>query len=244
MVARIEHLRDVYGRNYLGIRVGPEAVAPFADQMRRALGDRYDLYAGMQSRRDLGGHHINVVTTAEYDSLSRDMGIGRWVGSLDRILDAEFDVSLLGLGAASSAGNTEYFVVARSEGLHGLRRSLGLPDKDLAVCLGFYPAEARGVRKNTLLPDRDPFLKLFGDTYYNHNKSFDFLKSMQHFDGDPQAEVVATSIEDTKATLMCGKGYFYTVSLLGDTLGVSARWQGKERPRLADTVISRKLKNT
>lgn len=244
MLARLEHLRDVLSTNYLGIAVRPEAVAPFLAQMRQHLGDRFDLYAGMQSRRDLGSHHINVVSTAEYNALSERMGIDRWVSSLDRLMDVEHDIALLGLGAAESRGNKEYFVVARSESLAGLRRSLGLPEKDFAVTLGFYPGEARGVRKDTLLPTRDQFLKLFGDAYYNHNKSFDFVRDMEHFDGDPEAEVVATSIGDSMATLRCGRTNYYTVCVLGDTLGIGARWQGQERPRMSDTLISRKLKTT
>lgn len=244
MLARIEHLKDVLNTNYLGIRVQPEALSPFLGQMRQALGDMFDLYAGMQARRDLGTHHISVVTTSEYNSLSERMGIDRWVSSLDRIMDMEFDVTLLGLGAASGGGSKEYFVVVRSESLAELRRSLGLPEKDFTVSLGFYPREVHGVRKTSMLPLRDPFLKLLGDTYYNHNKSFDFLKDMEHFDGDAQDEVVATSIGDTSATLRSGKGNYYTLCLLGDTLGIGARWQGDERPRLSDTVISRKLKTT
>jgi hypothetical protein len=95
-----------------------------------------------------------------------------------------------------------------------------------------------------VMPVRDPFLKLLGDAYYKHNKSFDFVKDMEHFDGDPQEEVVPTSIVDTSATVRSGKGSYYTVCMLGDTLGIGARWQGEERPRLSDTVISRKLKTT
>ena len=105
MLARIEHLKDVLNTNYLCIRVQPEALSPFLGQMRQALGDMFDLYAGMQARRDLGTHHISVVTTSEYNSLSERMGIDRWVSSLDRIMDMEFDVTLLGLGAASGGGS-------------------------------------------------------------------------------------------------------------------------------------------
>jgi len=244
MITRLQHLKDSFSRNFLGVRVYPETVAPFVEQMRQALGDRYDLFAGLKMRRDGDTYHINAVNTTEYDGLTERIGMDAWVSSIDRLADHEFDVTLLGLGAAASGGNQEYFVVVKSESLAELRKALGLPEKDLTVTLGFYPGEVHGTRKNTILPVRDPFLKLLGDSYYNHNETFDFVRDMEHFDGDPKEEVLVTAIGETTATFRVGKTNYYTVSMLGDTLGISARWQGEERPRLSDTIISRKLKNT
>jgi hypothetical protein len=244
MKTRVQHLKDMFSRNFIGVKVSTETVAPHLEQMKTSLGERYELFTGMKAKRDQGSHHINVVTTKEYDLLTDRLGVDTWVNLIDKITDQEFDVTLLGLGAASGGGNTEYFVVVRSESLSELRKALGLPEKDFTVTLGFYPSEVHGVSKDSVLPVRDPFLKLFGDAYYNHNKTFDFVRDMQHFDGDPNEEVVATHIGDTSATVRVGKTYYYTVSLLGDTLGISAKWQGEEKPRISDTIINRKLKNT
>ncbi len=244
MMARIEHLKDLFSSNFLGVRLSPESVNPFKEQLRGVLGERYDLYAGAQERRDRGTHHVNVVTTKEYNELSQRFGIDKWVNHVGRIMDAEVDMTMLGLGVAQGGGSAEYFVVVRSEDLSTIRRSLGLPEKDFTACLGFYPAEVHGSRKNTLLPIRDPFLKLLAGAYYN-NKSFDFIRDMEYFDGDPQSEIVPVEIDETSATFRSGRTAYYTLGHIGDGLRISARWQGEaDRPRLSDTIVSRKLKNT
>lgn len=245
MRVNLEYIKDVFSYNYLGVRVQREAALPFLEQMRGHLGDRFEAYAAMQSRRDMGGHHINVMTSSECRSLADRIGLDRFTGSIQSFLEMEYDVTMLGLGQASARGNTEYFVVVKSDGLAAVRKKYDLPEKDFTVCLGFYPGEVFGVRKNTLVPLTDPFLKLLGAEYYNNNKSFEFLKNMTNFDGDPAAEVEPVSISDTLATFRCGQTSYMTVSLLGDALGISARWQGdNDRPRMSDTLVARKLKNT
>jgi len=58
-----------------------------------------------------------------------------------------------------------------------------------------------------------------------------------------EKEIEVIKIEPNFATFRVETNYF-TVSLLGDKLGISAKWQEtKNKPKLSDTIISRKLKN-
>ena len=243
MKAYLQYLKDIYTTNYLGIKIDTGVVEPFLSQMKEHLDDKYDIFVSSQKKRDLGAYHITVINSSEYNSLLKNKGIDKTVNSLESFFDKELDFTLLGLGSAQKGINVEYFIIIRSDNLNEIRKYYGLADKDFIITLGFYPNEVHGVRKNILVPLRDPFLKLLSKNYYNNNQSFDFLKDFEFFDFDTEKEIEAIQIEDSKATFRVEQNYF-TVSLIGGNLRISAKWQETiKKPMLSDTLISRKLKN-
>ena len=101
-----------------------------------------------------------------------------------------------------------------------------------------------GVRKNTVLKLQDPFLKLLKNEYYKNNESFNFVKKLQNFDGDVNDEVEVVKIENEYATFRIGKDKYYSVSLIGNDLMVSAKWiDSKNLPIIPNTIIYRKMNN-
>ncbi len=243
MKANIRFLKNNLGENYLGLVVYSDSLVTFLEHMKDLLGDNFDKYIQNQKKRDMGSYHITVINTTEYNSLLSKYGPDKVTDRLESILDKEIDFTLLGLGKAQKDPNMEYFVVVKSEMLDEVRRIFGLNNKDFVVTLGFYPREVHGVRKNILIELKDPFIKLLSQNFYNSDKSFDFIKDFEFFDYDKEKEIEVIKIESNFATFRVETNYF-TISMLGDKLGISAKWQEtKNKPRLSDTIISRKLKN-
>lgn len=243
MKGYLEYLKDVYNTNYLGIKIDGGIVEPFLNELKKQIGEQHELFVNNQKKRDLGSYHITVINNSEYNNLLKSKGIDKVVNSLESFFDKHLDFTLSGIGKAQKGNNKEYFIIVKSEDLLEIRKYYGLAEKDFIITLGFYPAEVHGVRKNILLPLRDPFLKLLSANYYNHNQSFDFLKDFEFFDYDKTKEIEVIKIEDSRATFRVEQNYF-SVSLLGDNLGISAKWQDTiKKPILSDTIITRKLKN-
>jgi hypothetical protein len=243
MKANIRFLKDNIGQNYLGITIYEDSIVTFLEHLKDLVGDNYDKLTQNQKKRDLGSYHITVINTTEYNSLLSKFGADRVTQRLESILDKQLDITLLGLGKAQKDPNIEYFVVVKSEMLQEVRRIFGLKPKDFVVTIGFNPGEVFGVPKNSLVDIKDPFIKLLSQNFYNFDQSFDFLKELDYFDFDKEKEIEVIKIEPNFATFRVETNYF-TVSLLGDKLGISAKWQEtKNKPKLSDTIISRKLKN-
>lgn len=243
MQGNIEYLKDKWQMNYLGIAIDQDIVQPFLEQLEVVLSDRFSKFSEQQKKRDLGTYHITVINSTEYTNLMDSFGIDKFINSLDHLFDKKLQFTLIGLGKAQKENNSEYFIIVKSDHLNEVRRMYGLAPKDFCITLGFYPHEVHGVRKNILVPLKDPFLKLLSDNYYNHNQSFEFLRDLEFFDADPDGEIEAIKIEDTLATFRVEQNYF-SVSLINNDLKISAKWQeSKNKPKLSDTIISRKLKN-
>ena len=180
----------------------------------------------------------------EYNKLCKDIGIDKFINSLEHLFDLEFAINLIGLGTAEKNGNRAYFVVVKSEELQEVRKKYGLPEQDFHITLAMKWKDVFGVRKNQVLPDIDPFLKTLSNEFYQGNESFDFIKDLQNFDGDQDDRVDPVKIEDTYATFRVGDNRYYTVSLIGGNLMVSAKWEdNQDIPIMSNTLIYRKLKN-
>ena len=179
----------------------------------------------------------------EYSKISKEVGIDKFINSLEKYFDTEFEINLMGVGTAERNENRTYFVVVKSDDLQELRKIFGLPEMDLHITLGFKWKDVFGVRKNEVLKIHDPFLKLLKKEYYKGNERFDFVKSMKNFDGDDEIEVEPIKIEDTYATFRIGKNKYFSVSLIGGELVISAKWEDNEdKPILSNTLIYRKMK--
>ena len=179
----------------------------------------------------------------EYNKISKELGCDKFINSLEKYFDTEFEINLMGLGTAERNGNRTYFVVVKSDDLQELRKVYGLPEMDFHITLGFNCKDVFGVRKNEVLKLHDPFLKLLTKEYYKGNERFDFVKSMKNYDGDEESEVEPIKIEDTYATFRIGKNKYFSVSLIGGELIISAKWEDNdEKPILSNTLICRKMK--
>ncbi len=234
MNAKLEYLKDVAGNNYVGINIYTDIVYPYLNQLKEILDEEYDIYTTAQRNRDHGHYHITVINVMEYNKLSKEQGIDKFINSLESVFDFEVDdVKLMGIGKAERNENKAYFIVVNSEKLQEVRKKYGLQPIDFHITLGFHFKDVFGVRKNEVLKLNDPFLKLLKKEYYKHNETFEFVKEMKNFDGD----------ENQNAQFRIGKNKYFTVSLIGGELIISAKWEdNEEKPILSNTLIYRKMK--
>ena len=243
MKARLEYLTDIIGNNYIGINIYTDITTNYLKQLEQILEDDYDTYVTYQRNRDRGKYHITVINVMEYNNLSKKMGMDKFINSLEKYLGMEFDITLMGIGKASKNDNTAYFIVAKSDDLQEVRKIYDLQERDLHVTLGFKHKDIFGVRKNEVLIITDPFIKTLKKEYYKNNEKFDFVKTLQNFDGDEEADVEVVKITDSYATFRIGKMKYFTVGLVGGNLIISAKWEdNEEKPILSNTLISRKMK--
>jgi uncharacterized protein YaaQ len=245
MKFKIIYIKDSVGNNYLGVNIYRDTVSPFLDQFKEIIGDDYDEYVKYQQERDHGHHHITVINVMEFNKLSKEMGVDKFVNSLESVFDFDFtDIKLMGVGTAEKSGNRTYFVVVNSDQLQEVRKKYNLPEQDFHITIGFKYKDVFGVRKNQVMTIGDPFLKLLKKKYYNDNETFDFIRDIDNFDMDIDEDIEPIKIEDTNATFRCGENNYFTVALIGDDLRIAAKWQDTEKkPILANTLISKKLKD-
>jgi hypothetical protein len=237
------YLKDTIGNNYIGISISCDQVEPFLNKLESILGDQYETYVQNQRNRDHGSYHITVINVMEYNRLVKEKGMDKFINSLESVFDYQIDdLKFLGLGTAEKNGNRAYFVVCKSDKLDQIRKKYDLPPQDFHITLGFKWKDVFGVRKNEVLPEIDPFLKLLKQEYYNHNETFEFLKSIKNFDGDKTRDIEAIEIRDTNFLFRCGDLDYYTVGLIENEFRILAHWQdNKKRPILPITMISKKF---
>jgi len=245
MIHRLEYLKDTVGNNYIGVNIYVDMAQPYLERLKNIIGDEYDIYIKNQQNRDHGHYHITVVNVMEYNKLSNEIGMDKFINSLEAAFDFEFDdVKFLGIGTAEKGGNRTYFIVVKSDKLQEVRNKYGLPEQDFHVTIGFKWKDVFGVRKNEVLKESEPFCKLLSDLYYKNHETFEFVKEVGNFDGDPEMDIEPIEINDTTATFRNGENDYFSVSLLDNGLRVVAKWQDTEkRPILANTLISKKFKD-
>ena len=244
MKYNITHLKDTLGSNYLGIKIQDTQVHPFLEQLKDVLSDQYEEYTSNQKKGDSDGYHITVINVIDYNRLSKENGIDKFVNSLDAILKASIDdLKLMGLGKAQKGENTSYFIVCESELLDEVRKMYNLTDQDFHVTLGFKYKDVHGVRKNEVLKSREPFLGRLKKEYYKEGETFEFVKGIKNFDMDFFKLIEPIEINDTTATFRCGENDYFTIGLLDNQFLITAKWQDNEKkPILSDVVITKKFK--
>lgn len=237
------YLKDTIGNNYVGINIPNGEVQPFLNKLESILGDQYETYVENQRNRDHGSYHITVINVMDYNRLAKEKGMDKFINSLESVFDYQIDdLNFLGLGTAEKNGNRAYFVVCKSDKLDQVRKKYDLPPQDFHITLGFKWKDVFGIRKNEVLPEIDPFLKLLKQEYYNHNETFEFVKSIKNFDGDETRDIEVVEIKDTNFSFRCGDLDYYTVSLIDNEFRVVAHWEdNKKRPIIPDTMISKKF---
>lgn len=245
MKARIEYIRDVVGQNYIAVNIYKDIVVPYLNQLEEILDDEFEIYTKNQQNRDHGHYHITVINAMDYNRLSKELGPDKFINSLEKYFQIEFDITPMGLGKATRDPNTAYFIVVKSEELQEFRKVFGLSPIDFHITLGFKWKDVFGVPKNEILKLYDPFLKLLKKEYYKNNETFKFVKQVENFEseiGSIDDEIEVIEIEDTHANFRIGKQYF-SIALIDKKLWITAKWvDEKNIPILPNTLIYRKMK--
>lgn len=245
MTFYITHLKDVLGNNYLGLDIPVSVVQPHLNELRDILGeDDYVKFTENQIKRDGGHYHITVINVADYNRLSKHMGIDKFVNSLDPILKYPIDdLKLLGVGRAQKNENTAFFIVCDSAKLEAIRNRYELQKQDFHVTLGFNFRDVFGVPKNELFKKEGKFIQLLRTEFYK-NENWNFIKEISNYELDPKAEIIPVKLTDTYLKVKC-EGYYLDIGYQedGDCLRIYTKYSvDEDLPRLSETEISRILK--
>lgn len=243
MTYYITHLKDVVGNNYIGIKIPNEVAQPYLNFLKEEIGeDNFNKYTENQQRRDNGDYHITVVNVADYNRLSKEMGIDRFVNSLDNIFKYEIDdLKMKGVGTAVKNENRAYFIVCDSDKLEAVRCRYELNTHDFHVTLGFSPRDVFGVRKNEVMKKSSKFLQLLAQEYYKR-ENWNFIKKIENYNLDPNSEVIPLKIEETFIKVKVD-GMFMDIAYLDDKFWIVTCYSASEDlPRLSETEIAKKLK--
>ena len=245
MVYYINYLKDTLGNNYLGLDIPKHVVEPFLNELKDILGeDDYVTFTENQIKRDGGHYHITVINVMDYNRLSKQMGIDKFVNSLDPIFKYPIDdVRLLGVGRAQKNENTAFFVVCNSEKLDAVRTRFELSNHDFHTTLAFLYKDVFGVPKNEIFKKESKFIQLLRSEFYK-NDNWSFVKRIKNFDLDPKAEIIPVKLTDTTLKVKC-EGFYLDIGYSedGECLRIYTKYSVEEDlPRLSETEISRILK--
>ncbi len=153
MVYYVSYVKDRLGNNYLGIDIPYEIVEPYLNRLEDVIGEEnYQIFTKNQQTRDSGKHHMTVINVMDYNRLSKEMGVDKFINSLELVFDYEIDdLEMLGIGTATKDTNTAYFIVCKSDKLDAIRTRYELPKFDFHVTLGFNAKDVFGVPKNKVI---------------------------------------------------------------------------------------------
>jgi hypothetical protein len=245
MIYYLTYIRDTIGNNYLGINIPNGVVQPFLNDLKDLIGESdYEEFTDYQQKRDHGSYHITIINTIDYNRLSKEIGIDKFINSLEPIFKYELDdIRMMGLGTAERNGNRAYFVVCQSDKLDAIRNRYNLPKHDFHITLGFKHRDVFGVPKNKVIEKKDKFLKLLSIEFYK-NENWNFIRKIGNFDLDKNEEIIPIDITETHAKFMCG-GYYIQVGYLedGQKFWIMTKYPiDEEKPRISQTEISKILK--
>jgi hypothetical protein len=243
MIYYLTHIRDTVGSNYLGINIPKGVIDPFLDELLEIIGeDDYEVFTKNQQNRDHDSYHITVINVMEYNSLTKKMGMDKFVNSLDNILKYEIDdLKMLGVGTAQKNENITFFVVCESEKLKAIRDRYELPNQYFHTTLGFKFKDVFGIRKNEVIKKEGKFLKLLKQEYYKKD-NWNFIKKIENFDLDPQAEVIPIEVTRNSMKFKCDNYYMDITYLDNEKFYIVTKYQlDKELPRMSETEISKIL---
>jgi hypothetical protein len=203
MIYYLTYLRDSIGNNYVGINIPNEVVEPHLNRLRDILSDDYEVCINNQQRRDHGSYHITVINVIEFNRLSKEMGVSKFINSLEPVFKYEIDdLKMLGIGTAKRNENQAYFIVCQSDKLRSIRDRYELPEQDFHITLGFLNKDVFGVRKNKVMDIKSNFLKLLKQEFYK-KENFNFVKNISNFDLDKDLEIIPLSITDDYLKVSC-----------------------------------------
>ena len=243
MIYYITHLKDVLGNNYLGIDIPKHVVEPFLNELKDIVGDDYDEFVKLKEDRDGANYHITVINVMDYNKLSKEMGVDKFVNSLDPIFKYPVDdLRLLGIGRAQRNENIAFFTICQSEKLQAIRNRFELADHDFHITLGFKYKDVFGVRKNEIFKKESKFLQLLRQEFYK-NEDFNFIRKIVNYELDPKAEIIPVKLTETTIKVKC-EGYYLDIgySEEGECLRIYTKYPiDDELPRLSETEIAKIL---
>lgn len=243
MVYYITHIKDVLGNNYLGIDIPKHVVEPFLNELKDIVGDDYDEFVKLKEDRDGANYHITVINVMDYNKLSKEMGVDKFVNSLDPIFKYPVDdLRLLGIGRAQRNENIAFFTICQSEKLQAIRNRFELADHDFHITLGFKYKDVFGVRKNEIFKKESKFIQLLRQEFYK-NEDFNFIRKIVNYELDPKAEIIPVKLTETTMKVKC-EGYYLDIgySEEGECLRIYTKYPiDDELPRLSETEIAKIL---
>jgi len=246
MTHYITHLKDVIGNNYLGIKIPTEALQSYLNELKEVLGEEdYNIFTDNQQRRDSGEYHITVINVADYNRICKEVGIDKFVSSLDAIFKYPIDdIKFMGIGTATRNENRAFFIVCNSDKLDAVRKRYELNDHDFHVTLGFNFKDVFGIRKNEVMKKKSKFLQLLAQEFYKKD-NWNFVRKIENYNSDPKAEVIPLQITDTTLKVKVD-GDFMDVTYMeeGEKFWIATKYSAdKDLPRLPETEIAKILKN-
>lgn len=244
MIYYVEYLKDVLGNNYLGLKISNDMVQPYLNELKEIIGeDDYLQFTEHQKSRDLGKYHLTVINVSEYNQLSKELGIDRFVNSLDYIFKYEIDdLKINGIGTAEKSGNRSFFIVCESDKLTAIRKRYNLPEFDFHITLGFKFKDVHGVRKNQIIEKENKFLKLLRNEFYN-NDNWNFIRRLDNFDLSKDSEIIPIKITDSILRVKC-ESYYLDISYFeeGEKFRIVSQYPVvDDLPRLSETEIAKIL---
>jgi hypothetical protein len=243
MIYYITHLKDVLGNNYLGIDIPKHVVEPFLNELKDIIGDDYEEFTKLKENRDGSHYHITVINVMDYNKLSKEMGVDKFVNSLDPIFKYPIDdLKLLGVGRAHRNENVSFYTICKSEKLDAIRNRFELADHDFHITLGFKYKDVFGVRKNEIFKKESKFIQLLRQEFYK-NEDFNFIRKIVNYELNPKAEIIPVKLTETTIKVKC-EGYYLDIgySEEGECLRIYTKYSIEdELPRLSETEIAKIL---
>lgn len=243
MIYYITHLKDVLGNNYLGIDIPKHVVEPYLNELKDIIADDYEEFTKLKENRDGSHYHITVINVMDYNKLSKEMGIDKFVNSLDPIFKYPIDdLKLLGVGRAQRNENISFYTICKSEKLDAIRKRFELADHDFHITLGFKYKDVFGVRKNEIFKKDSKFIQLLRQEFYK-NEDFNFIRKIVNYELNPKAEIIPVKLTETTIKVKC-EGYYLDIgySEEGECLRIYTKYSIEdELPRLSETEIAKTL---
>jgi hypothetical protein len=246
MIHYITHLKDAIGNNYLGIKIPVEFLYKYLNELKDLLSEEeYNTFTENQQKRNEGEYHITVINVADYNRICKEVGVDKFVSSLDVIFKyAIDDLKFMGLGTASRNENKAYFIVCESSKLGAVRKRYELSEIDFHVTLGFNFKDVFGVRKNVVLKKKPKFLQLLAQEFYKKD-NWNFIKSIENYNSDLKADIIPLKISDTSIKVKVDGDFMDVIYLQdGEKFWIGTKYcADKDLPRLPETEIAKILKN-
>lgn len=243
MIYYLTYLKDQTLNNSLGLNISAELVEPFLAELETLLDPQvYKIHTDLQKQRDNGRFYITLISVGEYNQLSTELGIDKFINSLEPIFHYQIDdLKMLGIGSAFQNENRSYFIVCKSQKLDSIRSRFHLDPIDLHLTLGFRPGDVYGVRKNQLLKKETKFLQLLAAEFYKND--WGFIRKIKSFDLPQTSDIIPVEITDTRIKVKCA-GYYMDITHMQDSddFQILTRYPiVKELPRLSETEIAKIL---
>ena len=244
MIYYVSYLKDRVENNYLGIKIPSNIIETYLTELKSLLGeDDFKIFTENQQKRDNGQHHITVINVIDYNKLTKDLGVDKFINSLEPIFHYEIDdIRMMGIGTAFQNENRAYFIVCKSEKLDAIRSRFNLPEFDFHITLGFKWKDVHGVRKNEVLKKESNFLQLLKAEFYK-NENWQFIRKIKSFDLPQTSEIIPVEISDTRMKVKCA-GYYLDISYMndGEKFAILTKYPVvEELPRISETEIAKIL---